>query len=297
MLRIFLALWLAITPAFAWAGMMLTGVGPAPTVAGGCSDTNATAWAAAVVSAGGTVSGGQQTNVCNLIVALKGHSLFAKLDRMWLLASENTQQAKIDIVNLANLGTITGSPTFTASQGYTGNAGAGAFIISGFIPSSSGVNYTLNSASIGIYDRSNRTSGENSTGIGGVDASSFSVGIQPFSFSFNIMDINTTSNALLVSSPTTAQGFWVATRTTSNARAFYRNGNTTPIGSDTAPSTTLSTVAVGFLGRNNNGTPDQFTNDQEAIVFMGGALTSTDIANLSADVNGLYMTALGTNVY
>lgn len=53
MLKIFLALWLAITPAFAWAGMMLTGVGGAS-----APPPATTTWDPANVSSGITLSGG-----------------------------------------------------------------------------------------------------------------------------------------------------------------------------------------------------------------------------------------------
>lgn len=260
---------------------------------GGCSDANATAWVSAVVTAGGTVSAGQQTNVCNLIVALKGHGLFTKADRLWLLASENTQQAKIDIIGLNTTGTVTGTPTFTASQGYTGTGSS--YINSSFIPSSSGVAYTLNSASLGVYVRNNRTASAGVSQLAGNDGSSLAdLAINSFSGNTNLY-LNEVINLAFAS--TTAQGFWVGSRTASNARALYRNGNTTPVASDTHASSALPTVFLSILGQNNNGSNVQGCTDQIAVIWIGGALNSTDIGNLSTDINGGYMSALGTNVY
>src|SRR5262245_27860031 len=92
-------------------------------------DASTTAWVSAVVAAGGTVSAARQTIVDTLIRSLKAHSLFSVHDRIWLLASENTQSALIDIVNLSSA-TNSGA-TFTADQGYAGNASS-TFVDTGF---------------------------------------------------------------------------------------------------------------------------------------------------------------------
>lgn len=257
---------------------------------GGGLDPATTAWVAAVVSAGGTVSGGQQTNVNNLIVALKGHGLFAKLDRMWLYASENATQASIDIVNLATH-SLSGTPTFTANQGYTGNGSA--FINTNFVGTVNGVNMTNSGASIAAYIRNNRTSSSNITAIGaqngtGSDQTSIQVN------AFGSQNIGTMIGQIAVAGATTSQGLWVTSGTPA-ASNFYRNGSS--IGSVGTGTGTVPAEALFALAFNNNGSAIQISTDQIAVVSLGGNLSSTDETNLSADVNGLYMTALGTNVY
>jgi hypothetical protein len=283
-----LAAVVGVTASSFGGSMGLLGVGK-PAAGGGCAlDTSTCVWVAAVQAAGGTVSAGQQTNVNTLITGLKSAGLFTTLDRLWLFASENTFQAAIDIIGLHVLGTITGPPTFTASQGYTGDAFGSAFIDSGFIPSTSGVNYTLNNASIGVYNRTNRTFSQGASTISALDGSSNASALQIFSFSFNIAQIND-NNPMLATPPANAQGFWIASRS-SNARALYQNGNTTPVGSDTQTPSALPSVSIGLLGRNNNGSLDQRSNDELAIVLMGRTLTSGNVATLSTLINGGYMT-------
>jgi hypothetical protein len=55
-----------------------------------------------------------------------------------------------------------------------------------------------------------------------------------------------------------------------------------------------STVGTNYLKFQNQFAP---SGSGPGLSLTGGVLNSTDNANLSADVNGIYMTALGTNVY
>lgn len=288
-----LSLLLAVAPAS--AQMMATGIGGGGFggAAAGCSDTDATAWQSAVVTAGGTVSGTQYGYVCTLITNLKSHSLWAKADRIWLYASENATQASIDLKGLV-AHTLVGTPTFTASQGYTGNGTD--YINTNFVPPTNGVAYTINSASVAAYIRNNRTADANISEIGTSTAGGVQTALQPNTFgNGNNMSVNDGNGTSFGTSVGTSQGFWTATRTGANARALYRNGSV--LGSDASGTGSLTGMpAVFVLAFNNNGTAIQKASDQLAIVWIGGALDATDNANLSTDINA-YMTALGTNVY
>lgn len=117
-----------------------------PAVVSG-NDPATTAWVAAVVSAGGTVSGGRTTVVNTFITCLKTASLWTTLDRYWLLAGENAGSAQVDMVNLQSL-TVVNAPTFTANQGYTG--ASTKYLDSNYNPNGS-TNYTQNSATAGVF--------------------------------------------------------------------------------------------------------------------------------------------------
>jgi hypothetical protein len=84
---------------------------------GGGLDPATTAWVAAVVTAGGTVSSPRQTIVDTFIKCLKSNSLFTTMDRYWLLAGENVASATVDMIADASNNPV-GSPTFTANLGY-----------------------------------------------------------------------------------------------------------------------------------------------------------------------------------
>ena len=96
-------------------------------------------------------SGGQQTLQNDLVVALKAAGVWSKLDTFANFATDgNSDFALIDWKRLSDY-TAINSPTFTSNQGFTGN-GTSSYIDSNFNPNTSGVNYTLNDASISIWN-------------------------------------------------------------------------------------------------------------------------------------------------
>ncbi len=112
-------------------------------------DPATTAWVNAVIAAGGTVSGAQQGYVNTLITGLKADGNFLTSDRLWLYGSENTQQAGIDIINLATW--TNHGQTFSANHGYTGD-GATTYGDTGFIESTGGAqNYVSGNSCFGFY--------------------------------------------------------------------------------------------------------------------------------------------------
>jgi len=256
---------------------------------GGCSDTNATAWVSAVVTAGGTVSAGQQTNVCNLIVGLKAASLYSTvMDRIWLYASENAQQASIDIINLATH-TLHSSPTFTANQGYA--KGSAGYIDTNFVPSTAGGHYSLNSASFGYCDLTSSTVGE----------SGVSLGINNLAWIINnqggvkVYDAN--DGNFPGSSNVQHQGLWAVSRTAASgagALSLYVGGSSTPVVSSTGASSTLPTISFYSLAANNAGTATRSTADTLALTFIGGALTGAQYASLYT-LLAAYLTAVGAS--
>ena len=95
---------------------------------------------------------GQQTLQNQLVVDLKAGGIWSKLDTFGVFATDgNSDFALIDWIRLTQY-TAVNSPTFTADEGFTGN-GTSSYINSNFNPASSGVNYTLNNASIFTYNK------------------------------------------------------------------------------------------------------------------------------------------------
>jgi hypothetical protein len=273
----------------------LTGAGgKRPPAAAGCSDANATAWAAAVVTAGGTVSAPQATRVCNLIVALKAHSLWTIQDRIWLHASENTQQSLIDIVNLG-AATVVGAPNFTANEGWTGTAAATDYLDSNF-NGASGPNFTQNSASVTSYVRSTGTFGACTVGV---NESGSQTGLQPASFGNITFDVN---NSLFTSQSTNAgneQGVWTSSRTGASTIAVYHNSSATPFATASTASSATSPFDFFILAVNTDNTAVScigLQNTQISITAISAGTSAADTAQFQTDLNS-YMTALGTNVY
>lgn len=102
-------------------------------------------------------SGAQQALQNALVVDLKGAGVWSKLDTFAVFATDGDSDfALIDWINLSQY-TAYNSPTFTSNQGFQGN-GTSSYIDTNYNANTNGVNYSLNSASIGGYMRIGDTS-------------------------------------------------------------------------------------------------------------------------------------------
>jgi len=293
-MRKLLTLWIALAAvlsvnasSFAQVGQIPAYLQPAPS--GGCSDTNATAWAAAVVTAGGTVSGGQLTAVCNLITAYKSHGVYSLLDEEWLYASENAFTAMVSIVAPYHSHAVVGSPTFTANLGYGGGSSSN-YINTGYHVAS--VNHlTGTGGSWGVYIDVSRTSTNNNHVAGVSDGTTY----------LNLDPLNVASSFYF---DWFSAGFFTGTRSPSNAKGNFIinrvSGSTSDvyIGAAAAQSFSIGSVGNSGMGNfyvlvyNNNGTPTASSGDTVGSVFLGLTMTATQAGNKNADLC-TYMTARG----
>jgi hypothetical protein len=141
----------------------ITGYMPGLGLSSKALDAATLVWVAAVVAAGGTVSNARRTLVNNLIIGLRADGLWNLLDRLWILAAENTQSALVDMKALV-LAVPNGSPAFTANLGYTGvDSSATVYIDTMTNLSNYGGQFTTNSGHASIWSNTNAAS----TGGGG----------------------------------------------------------------------------------------------------------------------------------
>lgn len=248
------------------------------TVTGAVSlDAATTAWINAVIAAGGTVSGPRQSLVNSLIVDLKADGIWIKLDRLWILAAENTKSALIDLVALATA-TATGG-NFTTDRGYDSSA-----IDSGFNPGSTpGALYTQDSAHLSVWDNTSGGAAAIIIGISGVSA-----GVNIYTrYSDNncYTRINDSPEAggLAVAS---TQGFTLGNRSSATARQSYKNGSS--LGSlGTVNSTNVPNENILIKGNVTE-------TDQISQFSIGGSLSSTEVTNFYNRLR-TYMTAVGVS--
>lgn len=103
-------------------------------------------------------SGGQQTLQNDLLVALKSAGVWSKLDTFANFATDGDSNfALIDWKRLSDY-TAVNSPSFTTNQGYKGNA-TSSYIDTNYSPLTSGVNFSLNNASVYLYVKEEATLG------------------------------------------------------------------------------------------------------------------------------------------
>ena len=92
--------------------------------------------------------GGNGTNIANLIDGLVADGVWAQLDCLYVLAQQNATDARLNLVSASY--PLTGTPTFTAYQGFSGFSASA--LNTGFNDSTAtSPNYTLNSASMGVW--------------------------------------------------------------------------------------------------------------------------------------------------
>ena len=237
---------------------------------------------------------GTETNAYKaLINGLVSDGNFALLDALYIFATNTTTTANLNLISTSFGLTKTGTVTFAADVGYTGDGSTG-FLDTGFIPQTGGTNFVLNSASMGSYILTNRAA-NTSIIMSNDNAVTFDI-IQPFSAG-NVVQWDVNDATFPTAAIASSRQALAITRTASNATAVYANGNTTAIGTSAAASVgPLSGASMVFFARNSNGTKSAFSSDQAAAFFFGGALTATQSVAINNRIN-TYMTALGINVY
>lgn len=249
------------------------------TSAGAGLDSATTAWVAAVVANGGSVSAGRQTIVNDLIVGLKADSIWTtRLDRLWLHAGENQPYGLTDIVAL-DLAVNNGA-AFGVDAGFTGD-GVSAFIALGYKPSTDAVNYSLDSACLGVWIKTLGSGFVLSANDGSEFAAVLDTGGAITTW------VNDFASGLSNSGGYGA-GFWVGNRSGTSARQLYKNGVSNNTNTDS--STTLATGTAEALRRNDTG--GSVATDEIAAVVWGGSLDATEQANLYSRLR-TYMTAIG----
>lgn len=198
---------------FAGAGQMIAELSPP-------DDSATTAWVAAVVSAGGTVSDERKSLVNNLVLGLKSDGLWTKLDRLWLFAAENSQSALIDLVAASSASLVATNPTFTADRGFTGNASG--YINTGFNATSGTPKFTQNDSHWSLWNLkgdaiSGNTGIHGNGGAGGAQWSYYNGG------HYRLINDNGIGGAY--DAPSSLIGHHLVSRPSSTNSYHYRNGS------------------------------------------------------------------------
>jgi hypothetical protein len=238
-----------------------------------------------VIAAGGTVSSTREGYLNTLVNGLIADGVWAKLDRLWIFAAENTQSALIDLKALDQAAEVN-SPTFTTNKGYTGN-GFTSYINTTFNAATQGVNYTLNSANASVWCNGNlrppATTAQTGvlSGSSLMDLLSYTAVFGPVGLSFRM---NGGGVALTSSSDA---GFFTAQRTGATAIEGFINGAS----AGTGATASVAVVSLPFFvcGRNDDGGLAIPAGDLISVAGYGGGLTSTQMT-------GYYSRLLGYSV-
>lgn len=242
-----------------------------------------TAWVAAVVGDGGTVSATRQNLVDNLIVGLKADSIFSKLDRLWLFRAENTQSALRDIV-AASAATPFFSPIFTVNQGYLGVDTS--YIDSNFNPATAGSpKYIQNSAHMSVWNNTNVADAAAFAIMGQGAGNNIYIKLGNDNLSYYRINDFIEEAGYAIGDP---RGLLIGNRSGSNAVEAYQNG--VLLGSGVGVSKAVVNGTIGILVRYDFGnSPDLF--HQIAAASIGGSLDGTQAAAFSSRMSSFMASA------
>lgn len=243
----------------------------------------------------GSYSDDDKNAIDTLVIRpLIDNNLWNKIDAFGFTASPIQADALLNWkTNTYNL-TINGATvTFTANQGFS-TSGSG-HLRTGFVPSTAGGNYSQDSATLGVYSRTNAT--QTSSPIMG--ASSTSPATR--SARFFLRNTNNNSGATVnnntqffsANTLTNAQRLYLITRTASNASNIYKDG--TSIASSSSAGVSLPAHEIYILANNNAGTTEAGSAHQIAFWIIAAGLNSSEIGILNTIVTN-YLTYKGVNV-
>jgi len=224
-------------------------------------------------------SAAQQTLQNTLVEDLKTAGVWDKLDLFYVFATDGDS----DYATLnwkapsSHQVTKVSSPTFTANEGFTGNASS-AYLETNYNPSNDATNYALNAASFGFFISDLGTfTGTSISDFGAPDA----VNRAWYRRTSNRFYINSSGYTFVT--PYTANTFVHANRNGSNTAQAYHNG--TLVDSPTNVSTSIPPVNFAAFKRSG-----LFSESTLGIAFVGGDLSS-ESSDFNTAINN-YLTAL-----
>jgi hypothetical protein len=219
--------------------------------------------------------------------SLEIDSLAQFFDVVYIFANETEETALRNLVKRSFDATAQNTPTFAQFEGYTG--GGTKYINSNFNPTSSGIMYTQNSASISIYTRTD-VSGDYYD-VGAVSGTAWSMLV--LRTATNTIGGRINDDGGFSYSNLNSTGFYSVNRRTSLTREVYKNGES--IGTSSRASTGLPNLNFYMLGYNYEGAFGKPSPRQLSLVLLGkGAddIQARKIYNCSER----YMDSLGKGV-
>jgi hypothetical protein len=239
-----------------------------------------------------------------LVKALKTAGVWSLADVIYVTAI-HTNGGGEAYINWKNPGTHdltdpgSTSPTFTAYQGFTGD-GTSDYLSTNYNVSDDGDNASLNSTTIAVYNRG--TIPDSPTGtrvmVGGNAWPVYAyVGVSTNgegSFDAISQCHSTDAYAIGFAVDGDGKGFFTHVRRATDDNELYKNG--TSINSDTEDYDDTETAADFYiLALNDSGSAVMYCGCQISFVYIGGALTDTQVSNMNTAVEA-YMDSLGYGI-
>lgn len=230
-------------------------------------------------------------NINDFVVMLKDSlsidSLAEVFDVMYVFANETQEAALKNVVGRNYDATAVASPTFTVGEGIAGN-GSTSYVNTNFNPSSNGYRYSVNSASFGIYSRTDVNGAYIDIGI---NASS-DMAIYSRALS-NVAYVRVNSGAWPSTASLDSRGMFIANKTFTTEQDLYRNSSL--LIDDTQTNTGLPDDEVFICAWNSGDSPNTPSIRQYSFTFIGKGLTTTQIRQITNCFES-YMDHIGKGV-
>jgi hypothetical protein len=224
-----------------------------------------------------------RSKINQLVTTLKAASVWSDLDILYVLASADSQAARINWKSpgVKTLNAVN-SPTFAAYRGYTGN-GTTSRLDTGWIPSTEAVKYLQNDASLWVWSRSTAQGASFALGNANIDPVA---NIQPRNTGdFFATRINNGSGSNILVASVNASGMFGGQRRSSTDVRGWKNG--AQIVSGSIASTGRPTDSQWILASNFS----LFDNRQIAFAAWGASLAGKELVFYNA--MNAYMQAVG----
>jgi len=235
-------------------------------------------------------SAARKTLIDNVIVALKNAGIWTDLDLLYVFAAHDAQAAILNwkaatfpIVSML-------VPVFTVDRGYDFD-GTTQYLRTTFIPSTNGVNYTINSASAFIWCRDNVAGGSGVISLGAQGAASArSLKINPRHTANQFFIALNSDTTAQIGAVTDSIGLTHIERSSSANVTVYKNGVNSVTSALVSTGTPQVEIDLGAL--NANGTITGFDSRALAVMGLGKALGDTKATALYNALS-TYLSAIG----
>lgn len=228
--------------------------------------------------------------ISKAITDLKSAGVWDKLETLYFPAAHDAQAACLNWKESNYSLVPINSPVFTVDRGYKGD-GSSSYLDTGWYTGSKTL-FQGNAASMGVYvnNEGSLTTGNNTTATMGAVSC-----ILATRSAANLLRGRINGATTLDFAGTTVPnrlGSTTLNRLPSNVSEGYRDA--VLMGTTNSASVTRNTFPFSILAFNSSGTMSAWSSEQIAMAFMGGTLTSTEVAAINT-ITKEFLTAIGAN--
>lgn len=229
------------------------------------------------------------TNLNTLVTTLNTAGIWTELDLFHVIGGMETDEQRLKPLKSTSGADFTNVNAATlAVGGVTGN-GSTSYLDLNWNPSTHGSKYTLNSASLGIYSRTDSVNANCDMGLYIAASSAFAQCY--FGYTSNTALWRSNSSGFASKANVGSLGNYSWRRTASNLTEGFKNGAS--LGTDASATNTVPNGDLFLCALNVSGTAGQFQTRQQAACYAGSGAFAHPTLHTAINT---FMTSRGINV-